>query len=91
MFNNINAEHKHKIIELIEELLEFYDDDNWIILKKYLLRYLHPDIRKHFSTRNSFTKKHTLNDFEVSLIKYIDKEYNHYLELKEKDKHFEKS
>ena len=34
MFNNINAEHKHKIIELIEELLEFYDDDNWIILNE---------------------------------------------------------
>lgn len=87
MFNNIDADHKDKIIELIEELLEFYNDDDWIILKKYLLRYLHPNIRKYFSTRHSYTKKHSLNDFELSLIKYINTKYNHYLELKEKDRH----
>ena len=35
MFSNIDDNHKDKIIELIEELLEFYNDDDWIILKKW--------------------------------------------------------
>ena len=89
MFENIKQDHKEKIIELVEELLEFYKEDDWLILKKYLLRYLHPDIRKYFSTRNNETKKHKLNDFEISLVKHIFKKYNYYLELKEKDKHYE--
>ena len=87
MFKDIKQDHKEKIIELIEELLEFYKEDDWLILKKYLLRYLHPDIRKYFSTRNSYTKKHKLNSFELSLIEYINSEYKHNLELKEKDTH----
>ena len=87
MLKNIKQDHKEKIIELVEELLEFYKEDDWLILKKYLLRYLHPDIRKYFSTRNSDTKKHKLNDFELSLIEYINNKYRHYLELKEKDTH----
>tara|TARA_Y100000992_G_scaffold289101_1_gene243354 strand:- start:415 stop:684 length:270 start_codon:yes stop_codon:yes gene_type:complete len=87
MFENIKQDHKEKIIELVKELLEFYKEDDWLILKKYLLRYLHPDIRKYFSTRNSVTKKHKLNDFELSLIEYINNNYRHYLELKEKDTH----
>jgi len=91
MFENIKQDHKEKIIELVEELLEFYKEDDWLILKKYLLRYLHPDIRKYFSTRNSETKKHKLNNFEISLVKYIFEKYNYYLELKEKDKHYEQT
>ena len=87
MFENIKQDHKEKIIELVEELLEFYKEDDWLVLKKYLLRYLHPDIRKYFSTRNSDTKKHKLNDFELSLIEYISNSYKHFLELKEKDTH----
>ena len=91
MFEDIKQEHKEKIIELIEELLEFYKEDDWLILKKYLLRYLHPDLRKYFSTRNSKTKKHKLNNFETSLVKYIFEKYNYYLELKEKDRHNEET
>lgn len=41
---------------------------DWKVLKKELLRLLPPDQRKLFSTRNSRTKKQTLNDFEKSVI-----------------------
>mgnify|MGYP001410701454 FL=1 len=37
MFENIKQDHKEKIIELVEELLEFYKEDDWLILKKYLV------------------------------------------------------
>ena len=78
-----------KIIELLEDLFEYYKDDNWLIVKKFLLKYLHPDIRKKFTTRNSKTKKHTLNDFEEKIIEYCYTKFDIRLKLYEKDKHKE--
>lgn len=42
--------------------------DSWIDLKKILLLSLPPESRKHFSTRDSLTKKHSINDFEQNVI-----------------------
>ena len=46
-FKDIPEYHIEKILELIEELIEFYHDDDWLVVKKYLLRHTHPKIRKN--------------------------------------------
>lgn len=84
-----NKRKKEPASVLLDELLEFYDGDDWLVVKKYILRYSHPDIRKKFSTRNAITKKHTLNEFEKKLIKYCFDTYKVNLILYEKDKHYD--
>tara|TARA_B100000242_G_scaffold291674_1_gene265412 strand:- start:1080 stop:1352 length:273 start_codon:yes stop_codon:yes gene_type:complete len=80
---------EEKALELIGELFEYYKGDNWLKIKKFLVTYLHPQVRKNFSTRNSKTKKHTLNEFEKSLIKKCQNIYKRKIILYEKDKHNE--
>ena len=80
---------EEKALELIAELFEYYKDDNWIRIKKFLITYLNPTIRKNFSTRHRKTKKHTLNDFEKRLIKNIELIHNRKIILYEKDRHHE--
>lgn len=41
--------------------------DEWIVIKKELLKFLHPDDRKLFSTRDPLTKKQRPNDMEREL------------------------
>ena len=89
MIKNITDNNKNKIIELFEELNDVYHENDWLIYKKYILRYSHPDIRKLFSTRHHVTKKHTLNSFEKDLITYLFNNYNVKLTLKEEDTHYE--
>ena len=91
MIEDINEIHRNKIYELIEELLEVYQGNDWLKVKKYVLKYSHPDIRKYFTTRHHYTKKHTLNDFEKSLIKYCKDTYNQNLFLKKGDTHHEET
>lgn len=38
--------------------------DDWLVIKKELLKALHPDDRTAFSTRDPVTKKQRTNDFE---------------------------
>lgn len=38
--------------------------DDWLVIKKELLKALHPDDRTLFSTRDPVTKKQRTNDFE---------------------------
>ena len=42
--------------------------DDWVTIKKIMLRSLHPDLRKSFSTRDKKTKEQSLNEFEKQLI-----------------------
>ena len=86
----IPEQHLQTIKELLDEILEFYEDDNWLVVKKYILRYSHPDVRKHFSTRDHKTKKHMLNDFEKQLIIYCNHIYGVQLVLNREDRHHEK-
>jgi len=83
----MTPDEKEKILELVEELFVYYKEDDWLKVKKYLVRYLHPTIRTLFSTRNSKSKKHQLNSFEENLIDIIYLKYNRELKLYEKDKH----
>ena len=87
MFDNVDKIQINEIFSLIEELIEFYKGDDWLVIKKYILRYSRPETRKNFSTRNSKTKKHTLNNFEINLINYCKSCYNINLILYKKDTH----
>lgn len=89
MFNDIKEDQFQEITALIEELIEFYSGDDWMLVKKYILRYSRPETRKNFSTRHFKTKKHKLNNFEIKLINYCEIEYNLNLKLHDKDKHIE--
>tara|TARA_B100000212_G_C27355347_1_gene525608 strand:- start:640 stop:891 length:252 start_codon:yes stop_codon:yes gene_type:complete len=75
-----------KIKELILEIGEYYKGNDWLLIKKYLLRYLNPEIRKRFSTRDSKTKKHIINDFEKNVIDIYNKIYKVKLVLDETKK-----
>ena len=86
-FNPENVREKAKL--LIDELMEYYVGDNWLVVKKYILRYSHPNVRKSFTTRHKDTKKHALNSFEKDLIKYCDDTYNIKLKLYEEDTHYD--
>ena len=59
---------REKIKELIEEIGPYYEGHDWLIIKKYLLRYLNPSIRKNFSTRDAKSKKHIINEYENKII-----------------------
>lgn len=87
MFENVNKNEIEEIVTLVEELAEYYDGDNWLVFKKYVLRYSKPETRKNFSTRDSKTKKHHLNKFEIELIKFCKTSYNLNLILYPEDKH----
>lgn len=63
------------IEEIMYEIGDVYEGNDWLIVKKYMLRYSHPNLRKLFSTRHIKTKKHTINDYEKAL---IDKYYKRY-------------
>ena len=62
----------------IEETLEFIHSyaptiSDWKVLKKELLKSLHPEQRKLFSTRDPVTKNVAINEFELKIIKKWEK------------------
>jgi len=83
MEDNIALE---KAIELADEIGDVYQGNDWLVVKKYILKYLNPTYRRRFSTRDEKTKKHTINDFENSLIDYYQQQFNVRLELDEEKK-----
>ena len=83
MKDNIALE---KAIELADEIGDVYQGNDWLVVKKYILKYLNPTYRRRFSTRDEKTKKHTINDFESSLIEYYQQQFNVRLELDEEKK-----
>ncbi len=83
MEDNIALE---KAIELADEIGDVYQGNDWLVVKKYILKYLNPTYRRRFSTRDEKTKKHTINDFENSLINYYQQQFNVRLELDEEKK-----
>tara|TARA_Y100001970_G_scaffold66757_3_gene85165 strand:+ start:2232 stop:2504 length:273 start_codon:yes stop_codon:yes gene_type:complete len=80
---------EEKALELIGELFEYYKENDWLKIKKFLITYLHPSVRKNFSTRHHKTKKHSLNDFEKKLIEKCQNIYNRKIILYKKDRHNE--
>lgn len=77
---------EEKIKTLIIEIGDVYKENDWLVVKKYVLKYLNPEYRKFFSKRNEKNKKHSLNNFEIDLINYYYKNFNVRLELDENKK-----
>ena len=46
------------------------DCDDWVTIKKEIMKNISPKLRKNFSTRDPKTKNQHLNDFEKELINY---------------------
>jgi len=84
-----NENIEESVKELLEDLNEYYKEDNWLIVKKFLVLHLNPMIRKNFTTRHHKTKKHSLNLYEKNIIKYYYENYNIKLRLYDEDRHKE--
>ena len=80
---------EEQVLDLIHDIAEFYKENNWLTVKKFLVRYSHPEIRRNFSTRHDKTKKHAINTYEQNIINYYEEKYSVRLKLYEKDKHKE--
>jgi len=57
----------------------------WMVMKKYLLRVLPSNMRTHFSTRDLYTKRQSLNEFENQLIEYYQAQTGNTLRLPHED------
>lgn len=56
------------ILDVLREVFEYASQtDDWIVIKKEVLRALPARLRKHFSLRHPITKKQQTNDFEREL------------------------
>jgi len=54
-----------RIIEALDEVFSYAKNiDDWIVIKKELLKCLPSEERKSFSTRDPITKKQQTNQFE---------------------------
>tara|TARA_Y100001970_G_C14156997_1_gene816159 strand:+ start:719 stop:985 length:267 start_codon:yes stop_codon:yes gene_type:complete len=63
-----------RIIEQINFVASYVDDcDDWVTVKKEVMRGIPSTLRKNFSTRDPKTKEQWLNDFEKELINYYKK------------------
>ena len=75
------------ILDLLEEVNQAYKGNDWLVVKKYILKSISPEKRKSFSRRDYLTKKHTINKFENKIISKYKELFNVELILNEKDKH----
>jgi hypothetical protein len=46
------------------------DCDDWVTIKKQVMRGVHSSLRKNFSTRHPLTKEQSINNFENEVINY---------------------
>ena len=60
-----------RIVEQIDFVASYATDcDDWVTIKKQIMRGIPSQLRKNFSTRDPKTKEQWLNDFEKELITY---------------------
>ena len=52
---------------LLMDVNKYVDTDDWLVLKRELVKICPPSIRGKFSRRHPITKKQMTNDFERSL------------------------
>ena len=82
----MDKELREKLEELITEIGEVYKGSDWLIVKKYILKFSSPKHRKFFSTREHKSKKQSLNDFEISLIDFYESKFGIRLYINEEKK-----
>lgn len=83
----INMLHE-QIKNLADEIGDVYHGNDWLIVKKYIIRYSNPKLRKNFSTRNVKNMKHKINEYEKHVIDYYYQKFNVRLELDEQKKDY---
>lgn len=60
-----------RILDQINFVASYADDcDDWVTIKKEVMRGIPSELRKNFSTRDPKTKEQNINDFEKVLISY---------------------
>ncbi len=60
-----------RIIEQIEFVASYAEGcDDWVTIKKQIMRGIPSHLRKNFSTRDPITKEQRLNQFERQVINY---------------------
>ena len=60
-----------RIIEQIDFVASYTADcDDWVTIKKQIMRGIPSQLRKNFSTRDPITKEQSLNQFEEWVINY---------------------
>ena len=60
-----------RIIEQIDFVASYaVDCDDWVTIKKQIMRGIPSQLRKNFSTRDPITKEQRLNQFEQRVITY---------------------
>ena len=70
------------IIEALEEIMTFVGETNdWMVIKKLVLRSIPPALRTNFSTRHPKTKKQSLNEFEMIVIDWWEARTGRRLQL----------
>jgi hypothetical protein len=70
----VNSKDRDRIFEEARFVSGFVGDcDDWVMIKKEIMKGLPPAVRKNFSTRDPKTKEQTLNKFEIELINYYCK------------------
>ena len=82
----MDKEIREKLEELITEIGEVYKGSDWLVVKKYILKFSSPKHRKFFSTRDHKSKKQSLNDFEISLIDFYESKFGIRLYINEEKK-----
>lgn len=67
----INVVDKERILEEVRFVSTYIDEcDDWVTVKKEVMKGLPPRLRKNFSTRDPKTKEQNLNKFEKNIINY---------------------
>ena len=60
-----------RILEEVRFVSTYVTDcDDWVTVKKEIMKGLPPKLRKNFSTRDPKTKEQNLNKFEKNIINY---------------------
>jgi len=63
-----------RIVEQIDFVASYVADcDDWVTIKKQIMRGIPSQLRKNFSTRDPITKEQRLNQFEEQVIIYYKK------------------
>jgi len=61
----------NRIVEQIDFVASYAGDcDDWVTIKKEILKGISPNLRKNFSTRDPKTKEQWLSDFDKRVIIY---------------------
>ena len=70
-----------RIIYELKEINDIYKGNDWLVVKKLLIRSCDSKSRSYFSKRHGYSQKQVMNDFERNLIQYYENIYGIKLEL----------